>query len=191
MSTYRIEVITLRKYLSLKQDARAEYDFVIKYSEAAKAKDFFKFGSLFECSFGFVKDLQYLYSIPDMDAIKFFDEFFNILHTHKGVSKDTILNMSVFSFYSMLFYLSEQIKEINNKELNLVTSTNNSFIYPDSERFNKYNSFIQLLTLANDDITKIDAVRNIQYSIAFTYLLYKKDLQEYEQEFRTLNEKRS
>lgn len=186
---YKIEVITLSEYKKISEERRAEYDFVIQHGNACPPKDVLNIGELTSCSFGFVKDLQYLYAQIDIDAVVFFNKFYEILESGRNIKQKDVENLSIFAFYSQLFWFSSQIRKINELELNLITRQSGNVNYPDGSVFEKYGSFVQMLTLANDDITKINKVRELDYSLCYSKLLYIKDVTEYEQDFRMLNKK--
>ena len=56
------------------------------------------------------------------------------------------------------------------------------------DRFDKYGHYLQLRELANNDITKIEAVKQIKYSAALMELMVRKDLNDYEKELMRIRQ---
>jgi hypothetical protein len=48
------------------------------------------------------------------------------------------------------------------------------------EIFSKYRSFPQFLSLCNEDLTKMELIRKLEYSVCFAKLMYDADLVQYQ-----------
>lgn len=166
----KLPLITIAEYLALED--KTEYNFALKYAEQSQARDVLNFGDLVKKSFGDVKDYQYLFSKEDY-IIRFVNKY--------GAKKLNHLN--VFEFFAFIRYVASQVERVNNIENQLLShSPTNDEVEAGLERFNKYGSFSQLNSLANNNILNFASVRKLPYEDALTKLAYDKDVNEYQRD---------
>jgi hypothetical protein len=167
-----VKDITFTEYMNLKD--KSEYDCYLEY---LKAEDIFCIGNFTDLSFGFVKDMQEYVNCNELTWNVYFKE----LHNLKNISAKKLGSMSFFKIYKSLLYIIEQISSINKLESeNLGHNPSSEEMQAGIEVFNKYKAFIQFDTLTRGDITKIEAIRKIEYNVCFTKLMYDADKNQFD-----------
>lgn len=176
----RLKNISFKTFLfGLTESEQEEYNFACKFGDIITGKDIFAIGSFHERSFGCVKDIQTLYGNVNIDAESFYNEFVNILDTHFDVSEDRLLDISVFDYFDTISFFAKEIRLINTIEESLI-STVGEPIDEGSSVFAKFGVLAQYLNLAGNDITKINKIEKLDYSLCFSVLLYRKEQYEYQ-----------
>ena len=139
--------------------------------------DLFKLGDLTDCQFGFVKDMQDLLNYEGLTWEKFFEEISN----YKKITQRRIALMPLFDLHRARLYLKKEVEKINEIESNGLGHS------PSSEEesaginiFEKYRAFLQFDKLTGGDITKIDEIRKLPYSLCFAKLMLEADKAEFE-----------
>lgn len=167
-----LDNITLREYLQLTEyEERFNYDFVLKHAKIFKQPiDVFDVGDFTELEFGLIKDLQHDLSdgITWVKLIEYIRKLTDKKEEELGKYK--LLDLSQFASY-----IRKEIERINEIEMTLLTSP------PDEDEkqagindFSKFGSYTQLRRLANGDLTKLEGIKKIKYSICLMELLYLK-----------------
>jgi hypothetical protein len=171
-----LEDITLKEYFELEE--KENYDFAIKYSKSVfnKPLDIFKIGDMTELSFGLIKDLQY-----DIEQGLSWMKFLDYLEEITGIDVKKIVNYKLTAICRVRSYILKEIERINEIENELLA------YYPDSDEknagideFNKFGNYGQLRKLANEDVTKLDEVKKIKYSIGLMELYYQRVESDYQ-----------
>lgn len=178
----RLKNITYHDYLyNITEQEREKYDFAAKFGDIIKGNDVFSIGKFEDRPFGFVKDFQNLYGNLDIEPEAFFFEYFRIFKEWLQIEKETILQTPIFDYYNNLTYCAAEIRKINRIEETLVSTIGDQT--NDTEaNFGKFGVLPQFLELAGNDLTKIDQIGRLQYSLCFSVLLYRKEL--YESQYR-------
>lgn len=139
--------------------------------------DLFKLGDLTDCQFGFVKDVQDLLNYEGLTWEKFFEEISN----YKKITQRRIALMPLFDLHRARLYLKKEVEKINEIESNGLGHN------PSAEEesaginiFEKYRAFLQFDKLTGGDITKIDEIRKLPYSLCFAKLMLEADKAEFE-----------
>ncbi len=165
----KIENIPFSVYLALPD--RSDYDKYLEYGKI-KAKDYFHLGPFMDLPFGFVKDMQEYFNFSGLT----WDEFFEEISNFKKISKKQIAKIGIFDLKAALNYCQEQIDLINKGESeNLGHEPTLEERQAGIEMFDKYRSFIQFDTLTGGDITKIEAIRQVDYATCFAKLMLDAD----------------
>jgi len=170
----QIPNISFLEYVSLPD--RSEYDYYLEYG-MLEANDLFKLGNFDDRTFGFVKDMQEHLNFGGLTWEIFFDE----MNKATDMNKDNIATMSIFELQKARLYCKEQIEHINSIEsANLGYKPTAREEQAGLEEFAKYRSFIQIDKLTGGDVTKIDAIKEVPYSICFAKLMLESDKAAYE-----------
>jgi hypothetical protein len=169
----KIENIPFTSYAVL-LDKKA-YDNYLNYSDI-KPVDVFNLGAFVDLPFGFVKDMQEYFNYSGLTWDDFMTEISNIT----GLSVKKIAGYGIFDLKAALNYCQSQIEEINKIESeNLGHSPTSEEQQAGIEMFNKYRSFIQFDSLTGGDLTRIEAVRNLDYATCFSKLMLEADRDQY------------
>lgn len=181
-----LEDISLKEYLELEE--KDDYDFAIKYSKSIfnKPLDVFGIGDMTELTFGIIKDIQYDV-LEGMNWIKFLE----YLQTLTKINLKKLVNYKLTTICRVKSYIYEEIKRINEIETELLGYT------PDSDEksagidsFNQFGTYGQLRKLANEDITKLEDVKKIKYSICLMELYYQKTENEFQTQLMKIKSKK-
>lgn len=175
--------INFKEYFELED--HSEYDFAIKYSyDFLKAVDIFNVGDLMKQSFGLIKDLQ-----TDLSGLTWEQYFDYVVKMTKKDIKE-IVEYKLIELCQFKCYIVEEIQritEIESKVLGHTTTAEekNAGI----EELNELGYYLQLRSLACEDITKIDKVKELQYELCFTELVAQKRIFEYQERLYKLKSK--
>lgn len=170
----KLDNITFVDYVNLKD--RSEYDYALRYG-IYESKDLFLIGEMVDCPFGFVKDMQDILNYEGLTWEKLIDE----ISTYKKINKADVANRPLFDLHKFRLYLKEQVEKINEIE-----QISGHAPEPDEESagievFAKYRAFLQYDKLSNGDITKIEEIKKLPYSICFAKLMLDADKADYEE----------
>ncbi len=170
----KVRNIPYKEYFTLLD--RSEIDSYLKYGKF-ESKDLFNFGDFTSLEFGFVKDVQELFT----DAFLTWKMLIDEIVKYKKIRISEISKLGVFDLHCSFLYIKEQIELINKIESENLGHTptfeeNEAGI----EVFQKYKSFPQFLSLCNGDLTKLESIRKIEYSVCFAKLMYDADYSQYE-----------
>lgn len=167
--------ISFLEYFELRN--KKEYDFALRFGNF-EPLDLFKFGDFVDKSFGFVKDFQEILNYEGLTWERFFEE----IEKETKLDKKQIAKYPLFELHRCKLYIKNEIEKINTIELNaLGHKATNEEESAGLETFAKYRSFLQFDTLAGGDITKIDVVRLVPYSVCLAKLMLDADRKEYEE----------
>jgi len=161
---------------------KTKYNYYLKYAKL-ESNDLFKLGSFEDLPFGFVKDIQEHLNYTGLSWQVFIEE---ISKQTKIQIKELAL-MSIFELHKVRLYLLDEIKTINKLESNNLS--HNPTIEEQQaglEVFEKYRSFLQFDKLTGGDITKIDKIREIPYSVCFAKLMLDADKYEFDYKLNRL-----
>lgn len=160
-----MENITLREYLDTED--KVEYDFLIKYVMPA---DVYNVGDFTELPFGIIKDLQYDVSegLTWTQLIGYLSKI--LKKKERVIGSYKILDVAKFKSYMIAEI--ERIGLVERELLSYTPTTDEQQAGIDS--FDKFGSYGQLRKLCGGDVTKMDAVNNIKYSLALRELYYLK-----------------
>jgi len=167
--------IKLKEYFELED--KSEYDFAIKYSfNFNKEVNIFEVDELMKQPFGLIKDMQYyLNELTWERLVEFIEKLSGIDSKKIG---DTKL-IDICQFKSWI------VSEIN--KINLIEEQALSYDVTEEEKqagideLSMLGTHLQIRSLANDDLTKYEAIRSLPYELCFTELFTKKKLFEYQE----------
>jgi len=172
-----IENITLREYMVL--DEKFEYDFILKY---IMPKDVYNIGDFAELEFGLIKDLQFDIS-EGLSWVKLIEYIAKILKKKERVIGSYKL-IDIAECKSYIIAEIERIGLIESELLGYIPTQKEK--EAGIEEFNKFGSYGQLRSLANNDITKIDSVKKIKYSLCLLELYYQKVNNDYQKRYNEI-----
>jgi ABC-type methionine transport system ATPase subunit len=166
-TTINIANITFGEYMQLSEIAKMDYDFAIKYGDL-EIKDYVSDISLEDRSFETVKNL--------MDSENE-EELIVKIYEIEEYDEDKIVNLPFYQVILTFRYLIEHIVKLIKIENDILQSKVPSFTdysdkisYIDFSMFPNYYS--QLILLAQNDITKFEAIKKMKYSDCIVELLY-------------------
>ena len=133
----KVKHVTLAEYLSGHEVEKVSYN--LKYG-SFKPVDLFDVGDLFECKFGFVKDLQEACNYIGLT----YDKLCSILVPYGYITEKEFYNISVYKIQEAIKFFIEGIEQINKIESEQLGSEPT----PEEEqanigRFKKYRTFLQ------------------------------------------------
>lgn len=172
----QIKRILFLEYLLLED--KSEYDYYIQYSDYFNdAKNVLNIPELDELPFGFIKDYQTDLESGDLDFSKQIEYLSKIIDFEIIKTKylDEITKTCSHMLSSIINMLEIEERLLSN-EISQDEEAAGAFT------FSNFGVFPQFLQLANDDITKIEQIRNMKYSDCLMYLLYKHQMSQYEKQ---------
>lgn len=166
-TTINIANITFGKYIKLDEIAKMDYDFAVKYGDF-DVKDYVSDISLEDRSFELVKNL--------MDSENE-EELISKIYEIDEYAEDKIVNLPFWQVILTFRYLIEHIVKLIKIENDMLQSKVPSYTdYSDKIAYIDFsvfpNYYTQLRTLAKDDITKFEVIKQIKYSDCIVELLY-------------------
>lgn len=166
-TTINIANITFGEYIQLNETEKSDYDFAIKYGDF-EIKDYVSNISLEDRSFEVVKNL--------MDSENE-EELITKIYEIEEYAEDKIVNLPFWQVILTFRYLIEHIVKLIKIENDILQSKVPSHIdYSDKIAYVDFsvfpNYYTQLRTLAKDDITKFEAIKQMKYSDCVVELLY-------------------
>lgn len=158
---------------------KREFDFIMRFDKKFTVSiDVFNLGDFAELSFGYVKDLQYKAN-KGMTWI----DICEVIAKIKKIKVKQVAQAGMLELCQQKNYIQEEIERINLVESTVLGhESEDEEIRAGLDRFDKYGHYLQLRELANNDITKIESVKQIKYSAALMELMVRKDLNDYEKE---------
>lgn len=185
-------MITIEKFIKgeLPDDSPIYTDIVSK-PEYQESIDSIGIGDLTDCSFGLIKEI-----LMDMEAgFDFSKQFTSLVKIvdERGLKID-IMDMELLSFVQELNYMKDQLSDIVENERNLLSDSDfdekaeRAAIDANGESlFKGIETYLQLRSLANEDITKIDAVEHMKYSDCLLELYTRQQLRKFEKNYERLS----
>lgn len=173
-----LKSISVKEYLEL--DERAEYDFAIKNAiQFNEPIDTLEIGNLIYKPFGIIKDFQYF-----LENGLTFNKQIELMIELTGNKE--LIKTKLTDYCKACNYVTKSIEKIIDTERQ-VLSYQSTFEEESAGigLFDGLGIYMQIRKLANNDVTKLEAVRNIQYCDCFTELVALKQLDEFQ---RRLNE---
>lgn len=143
-------------------------------------------GSLRDKPWGTVKEIQWLYSQPDMT---YHSLIYGLALYMQGEESfiETIAEYKWFKVWEIYNYVVKELKyisEVEQKFLNFETPERENDIL---EPLSSYGFFSTLDGLAGGDLTKYDEIEKKPWELVFTKLRYDKDKSEVEQKLIKLH----
>ena len=166
-STINIANITFGEYIKLDEIAKMDYDFAVKYGDF-EVKDYVSDINLEDRSFETVKNI--------MDSENE-EELISKIYEMDEYNEDKIVSLPFWQVILTFRYLIEHIVKLIKIENDILQSKVPSFTdysdkiaYIDFSMFPNY--YAQLRLLAQNDITKFEAIKQMKYSDCLVELLY-------------------
>lgn len=148
-------------------------------------------GDLTDCSFGLIKEI-----LIDMEDDFPFEKQYNSLVkiiAEKGL-KTNLMDMELLTFVQQLNYMKDGLNEIVETERQLLSDSD---FDEKAERaaigdngkslFDGIEVYLQLRSLANEDITKIDEIEHMKYSDCLLELYTRQQLRKFEKNYERLS----
>ena len=166
-TTINIANITFGEYIKLGETAKMDYDFAVKYGDF-EIKDYVSDITLEDRSFEEVKNL--------MDSENE-EELITKIYEIDEYNEDKIVNLPFWQVILTFRYLLEHIVKLIKIENDILQSKVPSFVdYSDKIAYIDFNMFpnyySQLRLLAQNDVTKFEAIKQMKYSDCIVELLY-------------------
>ncbi len=157
-------------------------NYVLTYGEF-KPVDLFKIGDIIEREFGLVKDVQEAFNYGSLT----FEKYLKIMVEYSFTSEKTFYNTSVYDIKSSLVFLTNEIEKINELETeSLGRESSAEEKQADSDRFQKYRSFMQFDSLCGGDILKFEQMKKVPYLICFTKMMLEADRAEFNKDLHKI-----
>lgn len=160
---------TYREFIKLNEEDRFGYTFQITYGNFEK-KDYFSNTPLEKRTFGEIKRL--MESAQESEYA-----FINEILTINDYSLDNILDRPAYEFLKTVEYIADKIVDfVEMENTQLVPQVQGKDYSSQLEQvdFSMFtDEYIQLRELSNEDITKIEQIRNLPYEQCFVELLYR------------------
>ncbi len=176
-----LDRISLLDYFQL--DDRSEYDFWMKYSFECEAKDVFKVGDFMKLPFGFIKNQQYELS-KGMPWEKIL-EAFEIL-TRKTIKELVIMPLEIICQFKN-YYIDEMNKINMIESETLCHEPDEKELKAGIDRFNVLGIYLQIESLAGNDVLKIEAVKKLPYETCYLWLYSQSLKAEYQKDYLRVN----
>ena len=171
----KLPFITIGEYCQLTNEERKDYDFAIRYSEQAEAKDILLFGDITKKTFGEVKDWQQLFSDKE-SFVKFLTMF-----------DEKLLTLDVFSFFAFYRYVESEVVRVSEIEQKLLSHEPTADeVAAGIDRFNKFGVAIQIDNLAKGDLLKWEAIKNLPYEHCLLKLVMDKTANDFTRDYQEL-----
>ena len=171
----KLEAITIGEYLHLSEVERETYDFAVKYSVQAEARDVLKFGDITKKLFGEVKDWQQLFSEQDC-FVKFLTKF-----------DDKLLSLNVFDFFAFYRYVEKEVIRVSEIESILLGHDPSADeVAAGIDRFNKFGVSLQIDNLAKGNVWKWDKIRSLDYEYCLLKLAMDKAGNDFARDYQTI-----
>lgn len=174
----QVERITVKKYSTLVD--KSNYDFAIQYAkEFTEPEDTFKIGDVYEIPFGIIKDIQ-----QDLEDGTL-TEAGQLEYLLKIKPELKIDKMYLDDFCRGLNYLYSNIVNLLETEMELLGGeVTVEEMQAGINRFNSIGIYLQLRQLANNDITKIDDIKQLSYNKCFIELYTRKQESDFQRELQ-------
>lgn len=172
----KLKNLTFNEYFELED--KSEFDFAIKYDKKHFniPIDIFEIGDFTELSFKIIKDMQY-YIETGLQWIHVFE----LIETTKGINQKDLGKILLVDLCKFKSYLIEEIYRINKIEsISLAHTTTADEENAGLDDFRDLGSYLQFKSLANDDITKIEAIGKMKYTKCLLELVARKQIKDYQ-----------
>lgn len=169
----QLNSINIGEYLHLSEEERESYDFAIKYSEQAEARDILAFGDLTDKTFGEVKDWQQRFSEQDV-FVKFLTNYY-----------PESVGFDVFKFFAAFRFVEGEVLRVAEIEAKLLH--HEPSIEEEAaglERFAKLGVGIQIDSLAKGQVWMYETVRQMPYKECLFKMVLDKTNNDYQNEFQ-------
>jgi len=167
--------LTVAEYSNLENTR--DYDFAMLYAfKFTDPVDEYNVGDVMELPFGFIKDFQF-----ELEHGLTFAKLVDFVLQYTG--KKTVGPQPLDKFCRFANYLKKSIEdiiEIENQTLSYEPSDKEQNAGMD--RFKDLGVYLQIRSLTGGDVTKVESVRALPYSLCFTELFAAKQLYEYNKE---------
>ncbi|MCQ2608738.1 MAG: hypothetical protein MJ197_08645 [Bacteroidales bacterium] len=162
----KIKNYTFKQYSKLPLAKQQEYALMLRLSTNIERKNYISTEDVEEWTFTLVKEL--MQNIEDIDA------FTNVLLANRKEFQD-IEKESAYKVIISIGYVYQRIIELINLEATTLVGYTSNEVMEASQGvgFEEFGCYTQLLELANNDITKIEAVEQMPYCDCYTFLRYK------------------
>jgi hypothetical protein len=172
-----LQPLTVSEYFDLEDSS--QYDFAMKYAfKFTDPVDEYGVGEVTELSFGFIKDFQWDLE-TGLTMAKLIDYVLQL--TGKKTVKDEPLD----KFCRFCSYLTDGVKTIlDNEQETLAYEPTDQEQAAGMDRFKHLGVYLQIRSLTGGDVTRVETVRALPYSLCFTEMYTAKQLKEYEDEIR-------
>jgi hypothetical protein len=155
--------------------------------ELRRCEDLISIGDLTEQSWEFIKDVQNDLESGELTIFKQFE------YLRKIIGEKKMSKLYLFETIITCNYITEQIQEILTVE-NQLLGGNGPSIEEEAAGIANYanlGTYLQTRTLANNDVTKIDAVNKIKYANCLLELYTRKVDSDFERELRKIYNNKS
>jgi hypothetical protein len=172
-----IERITLAEYYKLEDTSN--YDFAMKFAhQFTIPENIFKVPDLEELEFGFIKNAQLNIVRGDMNY------YLELFHELTGLNP---FNLYLDEFTRQLHYIKREFEKLSEKESKLLISPpSEKEQRAGLERFDGLGAYMQERELANNDITKLEAIRKTKYKYCFVELYTRKQERDFNKAYSKL-----
>lgn len=175
--------ITVAEYFELED--KSEYDFAIEFALIfQQSKDEYSINDVTDLPFGIIKDIQDEIENGKMNFVKRCYWIDKIINKKDGswVGKEKLIR-----FITGSNYLINEIEKLINTE-RIIFSHEPSIEEEEAglDRFNGLGIYLQLRKLAGNDVTKIEAVKQLPYSLCFTELFTMKQEYDFQKELNEI-----
>ena len=178
-----IKDITVSEYSEMED--KSEYDFAIDFAFTfQQSKDVYQIGDVTDLPFGVVKDMQDEIENGEMNFVRrcFWIDKIKSKKSGTWIGKEKLIN-----FITGSNYLINEIEKLMNTER--IVFTHEPTIEEEAaglDRFNGLGIYMQLRKLAGNDITKIEAVKQLPYALCFTELYTMKQEYDFQKELNEI-----
>ena len=169
----KLNSINIGEYLHLSEEEKEMYDFALKYSEQAEARDVLNFGDITEKNFGEVKDWQQRFTESDV-----FVKFLTIYYPDS-------IKLNVFDFFAAYRFIENEVIRISEKEAKrLKHEPSPEEEAAGLERFSQLGVGIQIDSLAMGQVWMYETIRSLPYKECFFKLVLDKINNDYERDYQ-------
>ena len=175
--------ISVAEYFELED--KSEYDFAIEFAFVfQQSKDEYLINDVTDLSFGVIKDIQDEIENGEMNFTRRCYWISKILNKEdeSWIGKEKLIRFIIGSNY-----LINEIEKLINAER--IVFTHEPTIEEEEaglDRFNGLGIYLQLRKLAGNDVTKIEAVKQLPYSLCFTELFTMKQEYDFQKELNEI-----
>ncbi|MGL6120344.1 MAG: hypothetical protein ACRC0V_07535 [Fusobacteriaceae bacterium] len=168
----KISEITFKDYIEASETFK---DYLITIFDLAyiEAINIFKIKPTIELEFVQVKELLKIDSFDDFQMIEYVKSLTNI-------SDIELSNIALLKYKQFIKYLTNEAEKIRTIEMELQYEPTGKEYAAGIEELNKFDYYLQIRQLANNDITKIQIVEKLPYHLCYTELLAQKELNIFE-----------
>lgn len=176
----RLSKLTYKDYFELSPEAKQNIELVFQYY-IIHSKNIFDLPFITKWTFENVRCLIANYNQwNDFQFMEYFSKLANIpLEKFAQYPLIEILNFKK--------HIENEIEVIRELENELNYSPNGKEKTAGIDEFNIFGDYISYRELANNDVTKIESIKNLEYSLCYTELLMRKKIIEFNRNIEKLN----